>query len=344
MAVLDRFLRPEQDPDDVRMTLGEHLEELRSRVIRCLVALVLGGVFCFVFIDRIEGAMTDALYDVLSKHGYERDIVYTGVADPFVVDFQLAMILGFILTAPYILWQLWGFVAAGLYRNERKWVRRFVPVSIALFFTGALFFMIVVVPLFLDFFVSYKKDLPETRTSIPFLIGPPDHPIQTSQPSLEWPPGVAPLTLHAFQDDPVNPPEGSVWINETEREVRTRAGGKTYSFGHMKETGHRNRVRPMIDIKDYMVFILQMAAAFGIGFQVPVVVALLSTIGIANSTTMAQARKYVYFGISIAAAIVTPSPDVTSMMLLFVPMVLLYEAGLIASRMIERQRQQERAP
>src|SRR5689334_2127363 len=150
MALLDRFFRGDEfDPDDVRMTLGEHLEELRSRLIRCVVALVLGAAVCFYFIDDIEGALTSALFHVMRRHKYSPDMMYTGVAEPFIADFQLALILGLILTAPYILWQLWGFVAAGLYRHERKWIRRFVPVSIALFYAGSLFFIVVVIPLFL---------------------------------------------------------------------------------------------------------------------------------------------------------------------------------------------------
>ena len=94
----------------------------------------------------------------------------------------------------------------------------------------------------------------------------------------------------------------------------------------------------MIKIQEYLIFILQMAAAFGGGFQVPVIVALIATIGVASAKQMAKARKYVWFGIAVAAALITPTPDATTMMFLMVPMVLLFEAGLIAARIIEKER------
>ena len=122
--------------------------------------------------------------------------------------------------------------------------------------------------------------------------------------------------------------------------LRTRIGDRTYVVGQLKEA-NKNRLTPMIRIQEYLIFMLQMAAAFGLGFQVPVVVAVLATLGIASSKTMGRVRKYVWFGIAVGAAVITPSPDVTSMLLLFVPMVLLYEAGLLAARLIERERRQK---
>lgn len=333
MALLDRFLpREDRDPDDVRMTLGEHLDELRARLIRCLIGLTLGAVLCAFFIDDIEGGLTSALFDVMRRHGYSPDMTYTGIAEPFLADFQLILILGLIVSAPYILMQLWGFVASGLYKHERAWVRRFVPVSIGLFFAGAAFFIVIVIPLFLDFFIGYKKDLPANTTYIDIF----EHSAPTSTQPAIWPAG-APGAVRDYPADPKDPPNGALWINHRTNELRTRIGDKTWVVGLLKEAD-KNRLTPMIRIQEYLVFMLQMAAAFGFGFQVPVVVALLATIGVASAQQMGKARKYVWFGIAIAAAFITPSPDLTSLMLLFIPMVLLYEAGLLAARMIERKK------
>lgn len=332
MALFDRILRSEhRDPDDVRMTLGEHLDELRTRLIRALVALVLGGVVCFYFRDIIVGVLTTPLSEIMVRYGYSPDVVITDVTEAFMADFQLALILGFILTAPYILWQLWGFVAAGLYAHERKWVRRFVPVSIALFFVGAIFYLVVVMPIFLDFFIGYKPEIPPVSISVDFI----GHGASAATQPAAWP-SEAPL-IRRFPADPENPPNGAFWYNLSANELRVRIDGKTLALGPMREPGH-SRVTPMIGIRGYLISMLQMAAAFGIGFQVPVVVALLATIGIATSVDLARVRKYVWFGIAVAAAIITPSPDVTSMMLLFVPMVLLYEVGLMAARFLEKER------
>lgn len=342
MALGGLLKREEVNPDDVRMTLGEHLEELRTRMLRSVVALLVGAVVCYLFIDYIEGFLTAALYGVLRKHGYAPDMMYTGVAETFITDFQLALILGFILTAPYILTQLWGFVAAGLYPRERVWVRRFVPVSITLFFVGALFFLLVVTPLFLEFFVSYKKELPDMTPYLGWLAPEAPEPLATSRPAVEWPQtNVTAPPIPTFAKDPVNPPEGMYWLNETEHEIRIRFGEKTYSLDRLKETGHRNRITPMITIQDYMIFILEMAAAFGGGFQVPVIVALLATIGIFTAADMARMRRYVWFGIAVFAAFITPSPDAATMLLLYVPMAALFEGGLVAARFIERERRKE---
>jgi Sec-independent protein secretion pathway component TatC len=196
---------------------------------------------------------------------------------------------------------------------------------------GAGFFLVVVMPIFLDFFIGYKPDIPEVPLSIDYSSS--DGPAST-QPAV-WPED-APGVVAEFPTDPAQAPSGALWVNQTAHELRVRIGGKTYTVGQIREPG-RQRLKPMIRIQGYLISMLQMAAAFGLGFQVPVIVALLATIGIASSSDMARVRKYVWFGIAVIAALITPSPDVTSMMLLFIPMVLLYEAGLMAARVIERE-------
>src|SRR5690606_22040852 len=118
--------------------------------------------------------------------------------------------------------------------------------------------------------------------------------------------------LPALEGDPANAPDGSVWINRAEHEVRVRLGDKIYMVAPLREVTGGNRIVPTIRIADFVVLILQMAAAFGIGFQVPVVVALLATIGVVSTSRMAQLRRQVWFGIAVLAAIVTPTPDAAS--------------------------------
>jgi Sec-independent protein translocase protein (TatC) len=191
--------------------------------------------------------------------------------------------------------------------------------------------------MFLDFFIGYKKDLPEIGISAWKAEGPK----VSTRPAI-WPTS-APGFVQEFNEDPkVAPPDGALWVNHSANELRVRLGGKTFTVGILKEAGH-NRLTPMIQIQEYLIFILQMAAAFGGGFQVPVIVALIATIGVASSKQMAKARKYVWFGIAIAAALITPTPDATTMMFLMVPMIFLFEAGLISARLIERERAQARS-
>lgn len=342
------FSKEYPHPDDVRMTLGEHLEELRTRLFRAIAALGVGAVVCYVFIDYIIGFLAWPMFAVLRRQGFEPEMTYLNPTEPFVTDLQMAGILGLLVTAPYGLAQIWGFVAAGLYPMERRWVRRFMPVSIGLFFTGALFFTTIVSPALISFLISYKRDLPTFVPSmlawmIPDKRAPlPTRGDQEKQPAphLETMPSdyVWPRLPIAEKDDPVDPPEGAPWINLADREIRMRYGQSIYTIGQLKEIHRANQYKPTIRVADYVMFVLQLAAAFGVGFQVPVVVAFLAAVGMATSQQMAEYRKHVIFVMAILAAVITPSPDVTSMMCLLLPMAGLYEIGLVAARLIEKER------
>jgi Sec-independent protein secretion pathway component TatC len=254
-----------------------------------------------------------------------------------MMELKVAMIAGLIVTAPYALTQIWGFVAAGLYPHERKWVRRFTPVSIALFFVGAAFMLLVVAPVMLDFLLSYRSGYPRPEEFMPVLLhGQKQEPLPASPAQTPWP-----ATLPAFTDQPPPDfPDGVLWLNPDTRDVNVRYGGQAYRFAHLEKVREHDRleVEPMIRMSDYLLLVLGMMAAFGIGFQIPVVVALIATLGIATAKDMAAVRRHVIFAIAIAAAVITPSADLASMLALMIPMVLLFEAGLVAARFIERER------
>lgn len=327
-------------PDDVRMTLGEHLEELRSRIIRALIGLFAGAILCYCFVDKVQAFLCLPMYEVLRSQGMEAKITYLNPPEMFLTDLKIAFIVGFILSAPYSLTQIWGFIAAGLYANERKWVSRFAPVSIALFFIGAGFLLTIVSPLLIRFLVSYRTELPDIGKVLPiarWLIPEKDFSIRTDHPeglpaAADWPklPAVT-------KEDPNNPPESAMWINLESREIRVRYGDVIYTVGKLQEIGRRNIIEPTIRIGEYVMFVLHLAAAFGIGFQVPVVVAFLATVGIATPAQMGALRRYVWFGMAVVSAVITP-PDVTSMVFLLLPMILLYEVGLLAGRLIVKER------
>jgi sec-independent protein translocase protein TatC len=100
-------------------------------------------------------------------------------------------------------------------------------------------------------------------------------------------------------------------------------------------------VHPLISVAQYLDFVVNLALAFGLGFQIPIVVVFLIAVGIVPARTLAAARKYVALAIALLAAIVTPTPDVGTMMLLAGPMYLLFETGLLLGRAIERRREAE---
>lgn len=341
MVFLRKARREHPHPDEVRMTLGEHLEELRSRLIKALFALLIGAVVCYFFRRHVMAFLTWPIFTILRQVGQEADLGYLSPAENFMTFLKVSIILGMILTAPYSITQLWGFVAAGLYPHERRWVNRFAPVSIVLFFVGSSFLLVVVSPLLLRFLLTYETSIPDYGKFMPsFLIPDPEDPLDPKDMAETWPTtGPAPIPI--YEKDPSDPPEGYCWINRTEREVRIRVGNDFFKVGHLQGVAKRNQLRPNIRISAYVTFILHLAAAFGIGFQVPVVVAFLAAIGITTEKQMRALRRYVWFGMAIAAAFLTP-PDISSMMFLLVPMALLYEVGLFAARFLERERAEQR--
>ncbi len=349
MALFDRFFPEYPNPDEVRMTLGEHLEELRSRVVRALIGLAVGTGVCFMFVKQIMGLLAMPIMAALDAEGYPTELYYLNPPEALLTELKISLICGFIAAAPYSAMQIWGFVAAGLYAKERRWVRRFAPVSVVLFFTGVAFLLLVVSPLLLQFLVSYRSELPDMRGALPSWLTPePKYPVSPEDVEVAWPTsrpasegaareGYALPKFLTFESDPADPPEGVPWVNLERRQLRIRYGKEIYTLGRLAPVRSATRLTPNIRIMEYLTFILHLSAAFGIGFQVPVVVAFLAVTGISTAAEMGRLRRYVWFAMAIASAVITP-PDVASMLLLLVPMAMLFELGLIVARMIERNR------
>ena len=138
------------------MSLGDHLEELRSRLILALLGLVICAVIGFCFGTKII-AFIEKPY--ISAMGTEARLQTLAPADGFVSYVKIALVTGLIISSPWVFYQLWMFVAAGLYPNEKRYVNLAAPFSAALFIAGALFFIFVVAPLTLNFLVKFNKNI-----------------------------------------------------------------------------------------------------------------------------------------------------------------------------------------
>jgi sec-independent protein translocase protein TatC len=126
-------------PDDVRMPLGEHLRELRRRLLIAVAAIVAGTIVAFIFHSAILHVLTRPYCHLPVSYRLVHDkctLVVTGVLDPFTVTLKLAFYSGVILASPIWLWQLWRFVTPGLYRHEQRWAAVFVTASVGLFAAG----------------------------------------------------------------------------------------------------------------------------------------------------------------------------------------------------------------
>lgn len=145
----------QEEPAGGQMAFLEHLEELRRRLLRSAVALLLGFGICFYFARSIYAVLARPLTNALYQLGVSNRLVYTNPVDPFNLYVKLALLGGVFLASPYILWQLWLFVSPGLYRNERKYVWPFVGLTSTLFAAGGYFAQALAFPAALKFLVGY---------------------------------------------------------------------------------------------------------------------------------------------------------------------------------------------
>jgi sec-independent protein translocase protein TatC len=137
------------------MSILGHLEELRSRVLRCVLALVAGFALAWSFAPRIYGFIVEPAIAQLPP-GVK--LAYTGVADPFLLYMKVALVGGLFLALPYVLAELWMFVAPGLYRKEKRWVVPFAAGASFFFFLGAAFAYVAIVPFAVRYFISVGQE------------------------------------------------------------------------------------------------------------------------------------------------------------------------------------------
>jgi sec-independent protein translocase protein TatC len=141
--------------EDVVMSLGDHLEELRARVLLALVGLAIGVCVALGFGQWIIRFIELPYEQVRAHHKELAALAYLAPADAFIAYTKVAIIAGLILSSPWVFYQLWMFVAAGLYPHERRYVYIAVPFCATLFVLGALFFLFVIARITLEFFVTF---------------------------------------------------------------------------------------------------------------------------------------------------------------------------------------------
>ncbi len=132
--------KPERDPEG-RMTLSEHLRELRSRVLKSALAVVAFGIVGFVFRDQIISFLTDPFQDAAAATDAQAEMNFRNMTDPLVVPLQIAMLTGLVFGAPVWIYQIWGFVTPALYRNEKRWAAAVVGAAVPMFALGVLLAM-----------------------------------------------------------------------------------------------------------------------------------------------------------------------------------------------------------
>lgn len=279
------------DIEDSSAPLIEHLAELRTRLIRSVLALVAGICVFFIPIggEFIAAHMLDFLVkpivDVLRDLGDPSPTLqFTSPQEYLFTLFRISMVGGFALAFPVIGFQMWRFVAPGLYRNERGAFLPFMLASPIMFLLGATFAQLVVTPLAMQFFLGFA----DVASVFANFVGP----------ALDNVPGAVAA------------------------EVETTKGVQITFFGKVNES---------LDIT------LKFIMAFGLCFQLPVLLTLMGKAGLVSAAGLKSVRKYAMVGILVLAALVTP-PDVVTQLILFTVVYGLYEVSIFLVARVDRQR------
>ncbi len=299
------------DPDAYRMTIGQHLEELRTRLILGLIGFVVAAIVCFIFGDRVVWAFCRPLMYALERNKLNPQIYYTDVADTFMVYVKMSLISAAAIASPWLLYQLWQFVASGLYPKERQYITKYLPLSIFLLVTGMVFLYFVVLPLMLEFFVAFS-----IGGALDFA------PRSSAIPSTQ-----AAMVVPEISGDPATPQNNQLWIDTTQRRLKLFFEGEV----RVLPFGSGQMAAPLITLPSYIDMVVQMLLSFGLAFQTPLVVLALVRIGLVTISQLNKARGVVYFLITILSAMIVPDVA-TGMIALMIPLFGLFELGLLLAR------------
>jgi sec-independent protein translocase protein TatC len=334
---------PSDDPDaaQVRMSFGEHLEELRKRIIRALLGSLVLVAVCLVYYKEII-AIVSRPYILIARAHHLPDVLNTlKPQEAFLTSVTLAFQVGLLLSSPWIIYQLWQFVAAGLFPRERTIVYRYTGPSAILFLTGVAFFYLIVLPMTLNFFMTFTDNTappPPTPNFIERLRG-----IKNPTPAAAAPataasqPAAIPTTLPVLTADPARPADGQIFIYQDARDGRLKIRTSDAIFA-VSVTQQGSLFSTTWRYDDYLSFVMFTALVFGLAFELPMVIMILARVGLVQIKTFRSIRKYAYFAIVIIAAIAAPSGDPATLALLAVPLILLYEVGIVAAAVVTREK------
>ena len=237
-----------------------HLTELRQRLINSLVCLIVLFIVCYIFSEYIYGFLVDPYYAAVKEDGSERRLIFTALQETFLTYLKVSFFAAFFLTSPFILIQIWKFIAPGLYAHEKSAIMPYLIVTPILFFLGGALVYYLVMPLAIKFFLSFESSGIVTNL---------------------------PIQLEA-------------------------------------------------KVNEYLSLVMKLIFAFGISFQLPVVLSLLARVGLIDSAFLKKRRKYVVVIIFAAAALLTP-PDPITQIGLAIPLLILYELSIFSVKFIENK-------
>ena len=238
-----------------------HLTELRKRLINSFIFLIIFFIGCYFFAEHIYGFLVDPFAKAVKDDNIERRLIFTALQETFLTYLKVSFFTAFFVTCPFILMQIWKFIAPGLYKHEKIAILPYLVLTPVLFFLGGILVYYLVMPLAIKFFLSFESTGISTNL---------------------------PIQLEA-------------------------------------------------KVNEYLSLVMKLIFAFGISFQLPVVLSLLARVGVVDSEFLKKRRKYVVVIIFAAAALLTP-PDPITQIGLAIPLLILYELSIFSVKIIENKK------
>jgi len=237
-----------------------HLTELRKRLVHSFIFLFIFFIGCYFFSENLYGFLVEPFAKAVKESGLERRLIFTALQETFLTYLKVSFFTAFFITCPYILVQIWKFIAPGLYKHEKVAIIPYLVLTPILFFLGGMLVYYLIMPLAIKFFLSFESTGLSTGL---------------------------PIQLEA-------------------------------------------------KVNEYLSLIMKLIFAFGISFQLPVVLSLLARVGIVDAKFLKERRKYVVVMIFAVAAILTP-PDPVTQIGLAIPLLILYELSIFSVNIIEKK-------
>jgi sec-independent protein translocase protein TatC len=237
-----------------------HLTALRKTLIHSFIFLFVFFIFCYFFAEYIYGFLVDPYAEAVKDSNIERRLIFTALQETFLTYLRVAFFASFFVTSPFILIQIWKFIAPGLYDHEKIAIMPYLVITPILFFLGGALVYYLIMPLAIKFFLSFESTGLATNL---------------------------PIQLEA-------------------------------------------------KVSEYLSLVMKLIFAFGLSFQLPVVLSLLARVGVVDSEFLKTRRKYVVVIIFTTAAILTP-PDPITQIGLAIPLLILYELSIFSVRLIEKK-------
>lgn len=316
-------------PHDVPMSLGDHLEELRRRMILAIGGVLAAGVVTLYFGRDLVTWLCRPLMYALRDAGLPPQVYALSPLAGFSVYIQVSLIAAVIIGLPWVMYQAWRFIEVGLRRRERKLVLSLVPLSAAMAGLSVAFTYYVMLPSSLWFLISFSSTYPSVGMAQPpgwwSILAGKDTPEGSGSSGVQGVDRVSgpPVRVPILEADPAQPADGQMWLVAPLGELRFRYGGVTRSI----TLNSPSIVNPLIEIDQYIGFVAATALGCVVAFQLPVVMMIVGWTGLVDPAWLAQYRRLCVLGCFFLGMVLSPA-DVLSMIVLSLPLWGLFELGM----------------